>query len=55
MTVSPLPGSIKRSEVLAQAAKYQPEPKPKPRRSDTALVWLGAFILLSGVWLLLFG
>lgn len=47
MTISPFPGQIKRREVLDAAKRYVPPPKHRPGAS--ALVWIGAVLILAGI------
>lgn len=47
---SPLPGSLKRSEVLAQADKYEPKREPSPTFTAWAIAFVGFMLLGMGVW-----
>ena len=47
MTISPFPPQITRREVLDAAKSYAPVSKPE--HSTTALVWVGAVLILAGV------
>ena len=53
MTVSPLPGQIKRSEVLNAAKTYAPPTKPT-RVEATLLILAGAVLFLVSIGVMLF-
>ena len=48
--ITPVPGSVKRNEVMRRAEEYE---TPPPPRHATVLIWLGAVLLLSSLGSLL--
>jgi len=45
MTISPLPGQLKRSEVMRRA--YDPPEEVPPPKHSTALIWIGVVLVLA--------
>jgi hypothetical protein len=54
MTVSPLPGTVQRGDIMRAAKVYVPEPKPD-RVGGTLLILAGAVLMLCSLGLLIFG